>query len=343
MRYRRAVENSGIGIALIGTDGQWLEVNRKVCEIVGYSQEELLQLTFQDVTHPEDLQKDLDLLNEVSSGVRETYQMDKRYIRKGGSHIWVRLTVACVRHTDRKVAYFISQIQDITEEKARIEDLEHFVHVTAHQLKQAPRSIAILTETLMSEWEYDEESLRLLRLIHEDAIGMNEVVQGLHALVTLKSTSMSPGAYLCVNLAATLRQIKESRFPTLVVHSLPKVATSEEMVTQLFANLVENAFKYSGDNAKVEVGCESYKDNYALLYVKDNGRGIWRKGAHEKVFELFRRYATDVSGTGIGLALCKNIVEKHGGRIWVESEGKGLGSIFKFTLPLCEVQGNAKS
>ena len=91
-------------------------VNQKLCEIVGYSEEELLKLTFQEMTHPDDLPADLALTEKILNGELDTFSMGKRYIRKDGSTVWVKLTVAAVRHADRKLKHFVSVVEDISEE-----------------------------------------------------------------------------------------------------------------------------------------------------------------------------------------------------------------------------------
>ena len=122
-RFRATFENAAVGMALVGTDGTWLKVNQRVCDIVGYSPDELMQLTFQDITHPDDLNIDLGLLQEAIAGKRDTYSMDKRYFHKDGRLVWVKLTVGSVRNEAGEVQYFISVIEDITSEKRKDEAL----------------------------------------------------------------------------------------------------------------------------------------------------------------------------------------------------------------------------
>ena len=118
-RFRATFENAAVGMALVGTDGSWLRVNQRVCDIVGYKPHELMKLTFQDITHPDDLNIDLGLLQETIDGKRDTYSMDKRYFHKDGSLVWAKLTVGCVRNEAGEVDYFISVIEDITSEKRK--------------------------------------------------------------------------------------------------------------------------------------------------------------------------------------------------------------------------------
>lgn len=112
--FRGNFEHSAIGMALLDENGKWLEVNKRVCEIVGYSKEELLQLTFQDITHPKDLDKDLALLNELVQGKRTHYHMEKRYFHKEGHIVYIILAVSMVKDEGGKVLYFTAQIIDIT-------------------------------------------------------------------------------------------------------------------------------------------------------------------------------------------------------------------------------------
>jgi PAS domain S-box-containing protein len=115
--FQSAFEHAAIGMALVAPDGTWLRVNRSVCEITGYSETELLQRTFQDITHPDDVERDVTNAHKMLSGEINTYQMEKRYFHKNGSIVWVLLSVSLVRDDDGKPRFFISQIQDITRRK----------------------------------------------------------------------------------------------------------------------------------------------------------------------------------------------------------------------------------
>jgi len=108
---------AAVGIAHVGLDGAWLKVNSKLCDIVGYSEDELMKLTFQEITYPDDLDIDLNYLNQVLAGEIKTYSMEKRYYRKSGDLIWINLTVSLVLKGDGKADYFISVVEDINERK----------------------------------------------------------------------------------------------------------------------------------------------------------------------------------------------------------------------------------
>ncbi|SDS30383.1 PAS domain S-box protein [Christiangramia echinicola] len=115
--FRGSFENAAIGMAIVKPDGKWLQINNRVSEIVGFSAEELRKKTFRDITHPEDLDLDLKLLNELIDGKRDHYHMDKRYYHKDGHLVYIHLAVSLVRDEQNKPLFFVSQITDISKEK----------------------------------------------------------------------------------------------------------------------------------------------------------------------------------------------------------------------------------
>jgi two-component system cell cycle sensor histidine kinase/response regulator CckA len=117
-RFRSAFTYAAIGMALVAPDGRWLQVNDALCDLVGYPAEQLVTQTFQDITHPDDLEADLELVRQMLAGEIRTYQLEKRYFHKLGHVVWILLSVSLVRAGDGSPLYFISQIQDITEQKS---------------------------------------------------------------------------------------------------------------------------------------------------------------------------------------------------------------------------------
>ncbi len=122
-RFRRSFQDAAIGMALMGLDGRWLRVNKSLCEIVGYPEEELLEKTFQQITHPDDLEVDLDLVRRMLTGDIRTYQMEKRYLHRDGHVVWILLNASMVHGEGGEPLYFVSQIQDISKRKRAEERL----------------------------------------------------------------------------------------------------------------------------------------------------------------------------------------------------------------------------
>ena len=121
--FQNAFDHAAIGMALVAPDGRFLRVNRSVTEITGYSEAELLKLRFQDITHPEDVEVDVENAEKMLCRETTTYQMEKRYVHKSGSIAWVLLSVSLVCDSAGKPLFFISQIQDLTARKETEEKL----------------------------------------------------------------------------------------------------------------------------------------------------------------------------------------------------------------------------
>jgi len=125
-KFHATFEQAAVGIAHVGLDGRWLEVNQKLSTIIGYSREELLGQTFQDITHPDDLASDLGNVQRLLDGALDTYAMEKRYFHKAGHIVWINLTVSLVRTADGKPDYFIAVVEDITARKQMRIELDEY-------------------------------------------------------------------------------------------------------------------------------------------------------------------------------------------------------------------------
>lgn len=146
-RFRVTFEQAAVGVAHVSPSGRWLRVNQRLCDIVGYSRDELLKLRFQDITHPDDLPLDLDHVRKMLGAEIAAYSMEKRYIRKDGVPVWINLTVSLVRDSSGQPDYFISVIEDIASRKSAEEqlhqlsaELEERVAERTMQLQEAVRS-----------------------------------------------------------------------------------------------------------------------------------------------------------------------------------------------------------
>src|SRR5215470_1142990 len=122
-RFGAIFENAAVGVACVAPDGRWVEVNQRLCDIVGYTREELLTKTFGDITHPDDLEQDSRVMRRMLAGEIETYLREKRYCHKDGSVVWANLTVSLTRKMDGSPDYFISIVEDISERKQAEEKL----------------------------------------------------------------------------------------------------------------------------------------------------------------------------------------------------------------------------
>lgn len=148
---RALFEQAAVGIAYVAPDGRWIDVNSRICEILGYERDYLLATTFQAITYPEDLAADLDYVEKVLRGEIQTYSMEKRYIRADNSLVWANLTVSLVRDADDKPDYFIALVRDISQRK----ETELLLRNSERQLREAQRI------THIGSWELDLVNNRL--------------------------------------------------------------------------------------------------------------------------------------------------------------------------------------
>lgn len=227
-----------------------------------------------------------------------------------------------------------------TEELSRANDeLRQFGYAASHDLREPLRTVASYTQLLDRRYhdKFDAEGREFLGYINEAVHRMDSLLSDLlayshqlhskeKALTTVDAEAVLQGVLLNCDTA-----IRESD-TTITRDPLPQVQSDFAQLGQVFQNLIGNSIKYRGDQApRIHISAEESEDEWIFSF-RDNGMGIDPR-YHEQIFGIFKRlHGREYPGTGIGLALCKKIVERHGGRIWVESE-QGKGATFKFTLP----------
>ena len=181
-RFRSTFEQAAVGISHVALDGSWVRVNQRLCDIVGYSKEELSQKTFQDITHPDDLDEDLDKMRRLLAGEIDTYAMEKRYFRKDGSIVWINLTVSPVRDAAGEPLYMIAVIEEISDRKAAEETLrrsEAELRALNATLEERVRAGTRQVRALASELTLAEqrERRRIARILHDDVQQMLYALQ----------------------------------------------------------------------------------------------------------------------------------------------------------------------
>lgn len=232
--FSRTIDEAPIGMALVALDGHFIRVNRVLCELLGYAPEELRGLTFQAITHPEDLDADLALAGQLARGELQRYQLEKRYLRKDGAVVDILLSGSAVRGRDGALLHFVAQIQDITERKRR---------------EREQRFLAEVGPVLAASLDYEETLTRVAELAVRDLADLCivDLVEDGEELRRLKVTSRDPSkAWVCESLqkvsfepgrAYLLQPVVEGRRPLLLAapsaEQLASMAQSEEHLRAL--------------------------------------------------------------------------------------------------------------
>jgi PAS domain S-box-containing protein len=359
IRFRGTFEQAAVGIAHTeAATGHFIRINQKYLDIVGYTRPELLGRHFQEITHPDDVLLDLEYTEQLLNGEISTYAMEKRYLRRDGSPVWVNLTVSLVRKPSGEPVYFIPVIEDISERKqaeaalaqqaAELErsnqDLEQFAYVASHDLQEPLRMVSSYLKLLERRYrdKLDTNAQEFIGFAVDGASRMQRLIQDLltYSRIGTRGKTLQPvAAEQVLQQALKNLQIALEESHAEISHDpLPTIMADEGQLVQLLQNLVGNALKFHREQAlRIHVGVQAADDQW-LFSVADNGIGI-DPAMREAIFIIFKRLHTReaYAGTGIGLAMCKKIVERHGGRIWVESE-PGQGATFYFTIPKTEAQ-----
>ncbi len=347
--FRGNFENAAIGMAVIARDGSWIEVNEKVCEITGYTKEELSQLSFQDITHPDDLDLDLELVQELLDGKRRHYQLEKRYIRKNGEIAYVLLGASIIRDDQGNFVHFVSQIVDISKRKkaefkskelldATIDQndrLNSFAHIVSHNLRTHSSGISKLLELLKE----DPRSMEVIDLALQASLRLNETIEDLNKVVEIQGKTSS--SFVSISLEAAIQEVKSTlqfdiqSFAEIKTQLNHQVALKglQVYLDSIIFNLISNAVKYRHPDRKAQIEISDALDGkWYAIKVKDNGLGIDLDRHRERLFGMYNTFHENDNARGLGLYLMKHQIDIMNGKVEVESE-LGVGSTFIVYLP----------
>lgn len=339
-----------VGLAITSPEKGWIRINDCLCKMLEYPEQALHQMTWAQLTHAEDLAADVEQFNKLLANEINGYALEKRFVTRTGKIIPTQLVVRSVRKTDGKLDYVAVMVEDITEYKqAEAElkrsnaELEQFAYAVSHDMRQPLRMVTSylsLIESALSG-RLNEETQLFLHFAMDGAKRMDAMILSLldYSRVGRKTeakTLVSSRASLDEALAFLNPELSTCGGEIKVTGVWPELFASRDELTRLLQNLIGNALKYHEQNQPPQVHVHGTVGAGSLrVEVRDRGIGI-EPSQLERLFKVFSRLQarSRFEGTGIGLALCRKIVEHHGGSIGVESEGEGQGCMFWFELPL---------
>lgn len=370
-KFEIAFNYTMVGMALADISGRFLQVNPALTQMLGYTADELTSLTFQEITHPEDLPGNLKEADRLKAGEVPRMQVENRYRHKDGHYIPAELSASIIRDEFENPILYVSAIQDISsrveamravesaqqnlrakaEELARSNsDLEQFAYVASHDLQEPLRMIVSYLQFLDLEYrgKLSTQADEYLHFAVDGAKRMSIMIRDLLTYSRVgRASLLKERVDLNEIVADAVHNLKSLMIDTqakINISKLPVVVGDRYQLLRLFQNILENSLKYRNHAPpQIDITAEE-KPNEFLLSVKDNGIGFDQRDC-DRIFEVFQRLhdRDQYPGSGIGLSIVQTIVQRHGGRVWAESVVNG-GTTIHFSLPktLVEVKSGGE-
>lgn len=364
-KYRISIENANIGIMTVGINGDIQTTNKECVNILGFSQDELEHMSVNDMVLPEDHSLSLSFIKSaIANKEMSKAEFIKRYFHKSGKIITCQISSSLLYDDNGQPLFFISHIKDITSQVEQdyalkklntklsetINELEianaakdKFFRIIAHDLKNPFHSILGLSELLLSNTQTSnyEEIKQMASIIYQSTEDAYKLLENLLAWSMTQTNSIpfdpqKNAVQKILNEAINLTNSSANSKNISVTYNMDEntiIYADVNMLSTILRNLIGNAIKFTGKEGKIQITVVQ-NPNETLFTVSDTGIGI-AANIIDKLFKIEEKFSipdTDAqTGTGLGLLLCKEFVEKHNGKIWVESE-PSRGSDFKFTI-----------
>ena len=369
-RFRTIFEESPLGVALIDSlTGHIYEVNRKFAEIAGRTLEEMATIDWMSITHPDDVQEDLDNMAALNAGKINGFKMEKRYIKPDDSHVWISMTIAPITVVDKTSPRHLCMIEDITKKKKtenqlkkyqnhledeinkrslelkasqeklihseKLSTLGKFAGTVAHEFNNPLFGVIGLIEQI-EEGISDDKRKAFAKLAQKECWRMANMIKNLQSFYKPSEESF---ATLC--MAALIKEVlliasKACENKGITIHKTYKASNYsfkgiEDQIKQVILNIIKNSIdSISEGGGKITLSIAQTSKNI-LLEIQDTGSGIDKENLNFIFDPFFTTKGKE--GTGLGLSVSYGIIKKHGGDIMIESE-LGIGSTVTLTIPI---------
>ena len=354
--FRGFFENLAVGGVQISSDGRFLEVNQRFSDLTGYSRDELLGMRVGDLDHPDDRELDRARWDAFLGSPEVGYDVEKRYVRRDGSVIWVHVTAArigtlgdgvLIAKTVEDITSRVLASRALTEREQHLRDAlavkEEFLGMVSHELRTPLTVILGLADVIARNGSSPEQMHRTVLEIRESAEHLAALLESMLVLARVGEDPPDLEPVLVDRVANRAVARHAEVFPTRDIAIEIRAASSlveghEPWIAQIIGNMVGNAEKYSPPDGKITVALDSDLGN-VVVRVLDEGPGVAPEDA-PFVFDAFYRaaHAAEASGgLGLGLAVCKRLIDLQGGRIWAIPRPAG-GAEFGFSLPALDAE-----
>ncbi len=351
-KLRRVVESNVIGVVMVDLEGITF-ANDVFLDMIGYTREDLdsKALEWRALTPPEYFEADEKCRTELrEKGTCTTFE--KEYWRKDGSRVPILIGAAALNEDATECVCFVLDMSDLKDAEAALrktnislqrsnEDLEQFAYAASHDLQEPLRTVSIYTQMLARQQatELAPQSAKFIAMIQDAADRMLKLINDLLAFSHVQSAELSsgqsiPASDMIVEAMQNLKNAIEESGAVVSFTELPAISVDGGQFTAVFQNLISNSIKYRKPEEAPRIAITAEREGANWLFcVRDNGSGFEQKQA-EHIFGYFKRlHGRDIPGTGIGLAIVKRIIERHGGQVWAESK-PGEGAAFFFRVPV---------
>lgn len=335
--FESAFIHSSIGMALVGKDGTWLDVNPALCKILGYSKEEFLKLNIHDLTHSDDHCQSLKIIKDFTTGKAFSHVTEKRYRHRNGDVVCARLTVSAI-YDEGEFKMFLSQIQDITQMKineqklldaSKMAALGEIAAGIAHEINNPLTAIegnASILRLKMAKLGIDDlEVFNRLKKIRSTVQRISSIISGMRNLARTESSQKEDGSLKGIlQEGLTLCGEKLSDIEvTIDIESDLEVNCNKVELGQVFINLVSNASHAleESQNKRINIRAQACTES-VRVFITDTGKGI-PNDIRNKVMKPFFTTKPVGKGTGLGLSLSKQMMERMGGDIELLESSQG--------------------
>jgi PAS domain S-box-containing protein len=356
-RFSTIFEENPLGVAVIESlTGKIIDINPKFCKIVGRNRDELLTLDWMGITHPDDIQKDLDNMKLINSGEKMGFNMAKRYFRPDGSIVWVSLTVHKMPVSNKNCPIHLCMVEDISDQKEAEKKMEEIQKQliagqklagigelaagVSHEVLNPLNILSVHTQMLQRKTKDDSNFQNFCNKVKHEIERIQRIMSSLLEFSRTGQVETKKG-HMRDAIEATIALVEnEYKLDNIMIvrdwcDSLVDISFDPDKIRQVYLNLIHNAKHAMPDGGTITVGCNPVKETSKRFHqftFSDTGTGMTEE-VKLKIFEPFFTTKPEGQGTGLGLSVSHGIIQEHGGKIRAESE-EGKGTTFIISLPI---------